>query len=174
MNSSHSGAIVTSEPGLAHLILILPIRGKRSKKNSQIKSVPSTHCFYNVIITWSHKHVAPHCIHPRFDSTKLMGFLYKIQRTKLLYFTYRCPFLWTVVCDIFCSLFVLRVWSYVDDFNNSKLFLTAKLLKQGDRYHKIRKAFSKFYHRHTALIFKYKISLKTPATGHIRAYIYSL
>ena len=35
-----------------------------------------------------------------------------------------------------------RVCSYVDDFNNKILFLTAKLLKQGYRYHKIRKAFS--------------------------------
>ena len=30
----------------------------------------------------------------------------------------------------------------VDDFNNRNLLLTAKLLKQGYRYHKIRKAFS--------------------------------
>ena len=29
------------------------------------------------------------------------------------------------------------------------MMLTAKLLKQGYRYHKIRKAFSKFYHRHS-------------------------
>ena len=42
-----------------------------------------------------------------------------------------------------------RVCSNVDDFNNRNLFLTAKLLKQGYRYHKIRKAFSKFYHRHS-------------------------
>ena len=34
-----------------------------------------------------------------------------------------------------------KVCSNVDDFNRS-LFLTAKLLKQGSRYHKIRKAFS--------------------------------
>ena len=31
-----------------------------------------------------------------------------------------------------------RVWSNVGDFNNRNLFLTAKLLKQGYRYHKIR------------------------------------
>ena len=37
----------------------------------------------------------------------------------------------------------------VDDFNNRNLFLTAELLKQGYRYHKIRKAFSKFLHRHS-------------------------
>ena len=36
-----------------------------------------------------------------------------------------------------------RVCSNVNDFNNRNLFLTAKLLKQGYRYHKIRKAFSK-------------------------------
>ena len=45
-----------------------------------------------------------------------------------------------------------RVCSNVDDFNNRNLFLTAKLLKQDYRYHKIRKAVSKFYHRHTELI----------------------
>ena len=47
-----------------------------------------------------------------------------------------------------------RVCSNADDFNNRNLFLTAKLLKQGYRYHKIRKAFSKFYHRHPELIVK--------------------
>ena len=54
-----------------------------------------------------------------------------------------------------------RVCSNVDDFNNRNLFLTAKLLKQGYRYHKIRKAFSKFYHRHSELIVEYNIGLKT-------------
>ena len=41
-----------------------------------------------------------------------------------------------------------RVCSNVDDFNSRNVFLTTKLLKQGYRYHKIRKAFSKVYHRH--------------------------
>ena len=41
-----------------------------------------------------------------------------------------------------------RVCSNVDDFNNRNLFLSAKLLKQGYRYHEIGKAFSTFYHRH--------------------------
>ena len=54
-----------------------------------------------------------------------------------------------------------RVCSNVDDFNNRNLILTVKLLKQGFRYHKIRKAFSKFYHRHSELIVKYNIGLKT-------------
>ena len=38
-----------------------------------------------------------------------------------------------------------RVCSHVDDFNTRNKCLTAKLLKQGYRYHKLRKAFSKFY-----------------------------
>ena len=62
------------------------------------------------------------------------------------------------ISQLFCFA---RVCSNVDDFNNRNLFLTAKLLKQGYRYHKIRKAFSKFYHRHSKLIVKYSIGLKT-------------
>ena len=54
-----------------------------------------------------------------------------------------------------------RVCSNVDDFNKRFLFLTAKLLKQSYRYHKIRKAISKFYHRHSELIVKYNIGFKT-------------
>ena len=53
-----------------------------------------------------------------------------------------------------------RASSHVDDFNNRNRFLTAKLLKQGYRYHKLRKAFSKFYCRHFELIEKYHVSLK--------------
>ena len=52
------------------------------------------------------------------------------------------------------------VRSNVSDFNIRNPFLTAKLLKQGYRYHKIRKAFSKFYHRHSELIVKNNIGLK--------------
>ena len=54
-----------------------------------------------------------------------------------------------------------RVFSNVDDFNNRNLFLTAELLKQGYRYHKNRKAFSKFYHIHSELLVKYNFGLKT-------------
>ena len=53
-----------------------------------------------------------------------------------------------------------RASSHVDDFNNRNRFLTAKLLKQGYRYHKLRKAFSKFYRRQFELIEKYHVSLK--------------
>ena len=37
-----------------------------------------------------------------------------------------------------------RVSSHVDDFNNRNKVLTAKLLRQGYRYHKLRKAFQNF------------------------------
>ena len=64
-----------------------------------------------------------------------------------------------------------RVCSNVKEFNNRNLFLTAKLLKQGYRYHKIRKSFSKFYHKHSELIVKYNNSSNSSAARHIRSYI---
>ena len=39
--------------------------------------------------------------------------------------------------------------------------LTAKLLQQGYRYHKLRKTFSKFYRRHHELVSKFSVGLKT-------------
>ena len=48
-----------------------------------------------------------------------------------------------------------RASSHVTDFNNHNKFLTAKLLKQGYGYHKLRKAFSKFYRTHFELIEKH-------------------
>ena len=51
--------------------------------------------------------------------------------------------------------------SHVDDFNTRNKVLTAKLLRQGYRYHKLRKAFSKFYRRHFDIVSKYNVGLKT-------------
>ena len=48
----------------------------------------------------------------------------------------------------------------MNDFNNRNKLLTAKLLKQDYRYHKLRKAFSKFHRRHFESIEKYHVSLK--------------
>ena len=48
-----------------------------------------------------------------------------------------------------------------DDFNTLNNVLTAKLLRQGYRYHKIPKAFSKFYRRHFDIVSKYNVGLKT-------------
>ena len=39
--------------------------------------------------------------------------------------------------------------------------MTAKLLQQGYRYHKLRKAFSKFYRRHFELVSKYNTGLRS-------------
>ena len=52
--------------------------------------------------------------------------------------------------------------SHVDDFNTRNKVLTAKLLRQGYRYHKLRKAFSKFYRRHFDLMSTYYVGFKTP------------
>ena len=54
-----------------------------------------------------------------------------------------------------------RVFSHVDDFNTRNKVLTAKLLGQGYRYHRLCKAFSKFYRRHFDIVFKYNVGLKT-------------
>ena len=53
-----------------------------------------------------------------------------------------------------------RVSSNVSDFSCHNKALTAKLLKQCYRYHKLRKAFSKFYRRHSELVEKYNVSLR--------------
>ena len=54
-----------------------------------------------------------------------------------------------------------RVCNHVADFNARNRCLTAKLLQQGYRYHKLRKTFSKFYRRHYELISKFIVGLKT-------------
>ena len=67
--------------------------------------------------------------------------------------------------DVYISQLIrfARVSSHVDDFNTRNKVLTAKLLRQGYRYmyHKIRKAFSKFYRRHFDIVSKYNVGLKT-------------
>ena len=54
-----------------------------------------------------------------------------------------------------------RASSYVADFNTRNKLLTQKLLKQGYRYHKLRKTFSKFYRRYYDLISKFQVGLKS-------------
>ena len=56
---------------------------------------------------------------------------------------------------------VARVSSHVADFNARNKSLTAKLLQQGYRYHKLRKTFTKCYRRHFALVSKFNVGLKT-------------
>ena len=52
------------------------------------------------------------------------------------------------------------VSNHVADFMARNKSLTAKLLKQGYRYHKLRKTFSKFYRRHYELVSKFNVGLK--------------
>ena len=54
-----------------------------------------------------------------------------------------------------------RASSHLVDFNARNISSTAKLLQQGYRYHKLRKAFSKFYRRHFELVSKYNTGLRS-------------
>ena len=71
--------------------------------------------------------------------------------------TFPCGILGQVWCLV-VSISDLCLFPY---FNNRNKLLTSKLLKQGYRYHKLLKAFSKFYYRHSELIVEYNICLKT-------------
>ena len=51
--------------------------------------------------------------------------------------------------------------SSVEDFHIRNRTITEKLLKQGYRYNKLRKTFSKLYYRNLPLISKYTCNLKT-------------
>ena len=65
--------------------------------------------------------------------------------------------------DVYISQLIrfARVCNHFTDFNARNKCLTAKLLQQGYRYHKLRKTFSKFDRRHYELISKYNVGLKT-------------
>ena len=54
-----------------------------------------------------------------------------------------------------------RASSHVADFNTCNKLLTQKLIKQGYRYHKLPKTFSKFYRRYYDMISKFQIGLKS-------------
>ena len=49
----------------------------------------------------------------------------------------------------------------ISDFNTRNKVLTAKPLRQGYRYHKIRTASSKFYRWHFDIVSNYTVELKT-------------
>ena len=51
--------------------------------------------------------------------------------------------------------------SYVADLNVRDESLTANLLQQGYRYHKLRKTFSNFYRRNYELVSKFNVGLWT-------------
>ena len=64
---------------------------------------------------------------------------------------------------VYISQFIrfARVSNHVVDLNAHNKSLTAKLLQQAYRYHKLRKTFSKFYRRHYELVSKFSVGLKT-------------
>ena len=66
-------------------------------------------------------------------------------------------------CGVYISQLIrfALVSSHVNDFNTRNKVLTAKLLRQGYRYHKIRKAFSKLYRPHFDIVSKYNNGFKT-------------
>ena len=72
-----------------------------------------------------------------------------------------------VLCSTFYGVYIsqlirfARASSYVADFNIRNKLLTQKLLKQGYRYHKLGKTFSKFYRRYFDLISKFQVGLKS-------------
>ena len=84
-----------------------------------------------------------------FDGNAPLSPSYGIYISQLIHFT--------IVC------------SNVDDFNKRNLCSTAKLLKQGYQCQIIRKAFSKFCHRHSYMIVKYNSGLNSSVTRHIQA-----
>ena len=51
--------------------------------------------------------------------------------------------------------------SHLANFNARNRSFTAKLLQHGYRYHKLRKAISKFYRRHFELVSKYNTGLRS-------------
>ena len=64
---------------------------------------------------------------------------------------------------VYISQFIrfARASSYITDFNTRDKLLTQILLKQGYRYHKLHKTFSKFYRRYYDVISKFQVELKS-------------
>ena len=64
---------------------------------------------------------------------------------------------------VYISLLIhfARASCHVADFNPCNKLLTHKLLKQGYRYHKLRKTSSKFYRRYYDLISKFQVGLQS-------------
>ena len=68
-----------------------------------------------------------------------------------------------------------RASSYITDFNTRNKLLTQKLLKQGYRYHKLGKIFSKFYRRYYDLIYTRGVQYVMKTAQYIpKFYIYTL
>ena len=55
----------------------------------------------------------------------------------------------------------MNIPGHVTDFSTHNKLLSQKLLKQGYRYNKLRKSFSKFYRRYYGLISNFQVGLKS-------------
>ena len=64
-------------------------------------------------------------------------------------------------CDVYISQLIrfAKASSHFNDLNNCNKFSTAKLLKQGYQYYKLRKAFSNFNRSNFELVENYHVSL---------------
>ena len=65
------------------------------------------------------------------------------------------------IVSVVQTLHISNISSHMANFNARNKSLTAKLLQQGYRYHKLRKTFCKFYRRHYELVSKFNVGLKT-------------
>ena len=81
--------------------------------------------------------------------------------SQFLFSGWRCPRRTSYGVYISQLIRFARASSNLSDFNCHNKAFTVKLLRQGHRYFKLRKAFSKFYRRHSALVEKYNVSLTT-------------
>ena len=85
-------------------------------------------------------------IHNDIVSTKIFD-----KRYDFNFYIVNFPLLMAMSLDVPLMVSIsqlILISSFVTDFNNRNKFLTSKLLKQGHRYHRLCKAFSKFYRRH--------------------------
>ena len=105
------------------------------------------------------------CIRAIFWSVDRAGIVqqrYNLQMCQYLFVAYLyCTFGVNMCSNIYLNLFALpeHLCMLLTSIIVKKI-LTAKLLKQGYRYHRLRKVFTKFYRRHFELIEKYHVSLK--------------
>ena len=75
------------------------------------------------------------------------------------------PVLAIMECTFQNLLGLLEFVVTVDDFNAHNKCLTAKILKQGYRYYKLRKDFSLLYRRHHELVSKFNVCLNISLTS---------
>ena len=79
---------------------------------------------------------------------------FDFERVNFPFSGWRCPPAYLIGVHRSPLIRFARASSNLNDFNCHNKALTAKLLRQYHRYFKLRKAFSKFYCKHSALVEK--------------------